>query len=167
MPRVIWTVRAQPRNFRSREFPSTALQLRKASKPGCVRVSLYVGPERHCMKLWMWTLDCLGDPKILEMPEPWDTCMKSFRLDMESAQVRKVCGSQQSWKSWRYEEYFEIRHGGAEFGVYPAGSHSCFVLVFAHYVPSPSFGMGMCILCHFMLEACDLLFAFDFTEGYS
>ena len=25
------------------------------------------------MKLWRWSLDCLGDPKILAMPEQWDT----------------------------------------------------------------------------------------------
>ena len=32
--------------------------------------------------------------------------------------------------------------------------------------PFLPFGMVMYILCHYMLEVCELLFYFDFIEGY-
>ena len=37
-------------------------------------------------------LDCLGDPKILKMPELWGTCLGEWL----SAQENEVCHSQQS-----------------------------------------------------------------------
>ena len=65
-------------------------------------------------------------------------------------------------QSWRPEEHFDTRHGDAEFGFCPAGFWSCFGPVFSRFVPLLSFGMVMYILCHYMLEVCDLLFDFDF-----
>ena len=41
------------------------------------------------------------------------------------------------------------------------------VLYFLTILPFLSFGMVLNILSHCMLEVCDLLFDFDFIEGYS
>lgn len=38
---------------------------------------------------------------------------------------------------------------------------------FLTMLPFFHFAMVMCILCYYMLEVCDLLFAFDFIEYYS
>ena len=40
-------------------------------------------------------------------------------------------------------------------------------LVFPHSALLPSFWIVIYILCHCMLEVCDLLFGFNFIEGYS
>lgn len=70
-------------------------------------------------------------------------------------------------RSWSSEECFDIRHGDAEFGVFPAGFFGlALVCYFLAMLPSLHFRMVMyiLILCHFMLEACDLIF--DFTGDY-
>ena len=41
------------------------------------------------------------------------------------------------------------------------------VQYFLNMLPSLCFGTVMCIPCHYMLEVCDLLFAFAFTGDYS
>ena len=41
--------------------------------------------------------------------------------------------------SWRSEELFDIRHGDAEFGVFPDNFQSCFGPVFPHYASVPKF----------------------------
>ena len=41
------------------------------------------------------------------------------------------------------------------------------VQYFLTMLPSLCFRMVMYILCHYMLEVCDLLFDFDFTGNYS
>lgn len=58
---------------------------------------------------------------------------------------------------------FDIRHGEAEFGVYPAGFPSSFQY-FLILLPFLSFEMIMYILYHCVLGECDLFFFnFDFT----
>lgn len=42
-------------------------------------------------------------------------------------------------RSWRSEKYFDIRHGDAKFGVYPAGFWTGFGSVFPHHAPFPHF----------------------------
>ena len=34
----------------------------------------YVSERSHCVKLRRWSLDCLEDPKMLDMPVSWNTC---------------------------------------------------------------------------------------------
>lgn len=58
-------------------------------------------------------------------------------------------------RNWRSEEHFDIRYGDAEFGVCPVGFQS-----FLSMFPFLPFGMVIYIL----LEVCDLLFYFEFTE---
>lgn len=73
--------------------------------------------------------------------------------------------------SWRFEEYFDVTNGDAEFGVYPAGFWSFFFFFLVqHFLTLPplySFGMEMYILCHCMLEDCDLGFDSDFIRDYN
>lgn len=68
---------------------------------------------------------------------------------MECAAVSHV-GREESCKS------VEVRHVTKGFGVYPAG------LALVHYLftmsPSLPFGMAVYILCHCMLEVCNLFF---------
>lgn len=49
-------------------------------------------------------------------------------------------------------------------------SQLVFGLALIHYfltmLPFLCFGMIMYILCHYMLEVCDLLLGFEFTGGY-
>ena len=63
-------------------------------------------------------------------------------------------------------EYFDIKYGDAECGVFPIEFLSCFGLVFPHYAPFLPFGIVMHVLCHCMLEVYDL-FYFYFIGGYS
>ena len=42
-----------------------------------------------------------------------------------------------------------------------------FVQYFLAILLSMCFGMIICILCHYMLEVCDLLFYFNFIGDYS
>jgi len=65
-------------------------------------------------------------------------------------------------RSWRSEEYFDIRHGDAEFS-FPSG-FSVLLLV-QHFHTTLSFlpfGMAMYILCYCMLVVCNLLFEIFF-----
>jgi hypothetical protein len=60
-------------------------------------------------------------------------------------------------RSWRSEDRVDIRRGDAEFVVGPAGSWSCLGSVFPQYALFPiCSGTIMFILCHCMLEVCDL-----------
>lgn len=70
----------------------------------------------------------------------------------------RVNKAERGWKSGRH---FDIRHGGAEFEVCPAGFSSSS----SYFVLFPPFWMVIYILCHCMLEVCDLLFHFHFFQG--
>lgn len=53
---------------------------------------------------------------------------------------RKKCVAvNKAKRGWRSEEGFDIRHGDAEFVVYPTGFQSCFGPIFPHHVPFPTF----------------------------
>lgn len=65
--------------------------------------------------------------------------------------------------SWKSEERFAIGHQDAEF----AGFQSCFGTVFPYFLimlPFLSFGMTICILCHYILKVW-YFFSFGFTGG--
>lgn len=83
------------------------------------QVSMHVDPERTlCESVQVLILDCLGDPKMLEIAEPLDTC--SRKLPRDSRTETSVLHKQVE-RSWRYEICFDIRHTDTEFGVCPAG----------------------------------------------
>jgi hypothetical protein len=71
--------------------------------------------------------------------------------------------------SWRLKEHFDIRQGDAEFRVFPTSLVSRhLVQCFLTMLP---FGMEIYIYIYmyisygrYLLEVCDLLFHFDFTE---
>lgn len=60
-------------------------------------------------------------------------------------------------KSWRFEEYFGMRHEVAELGVCLAGIQSFFVPHFFTMFFLYHLGMVMNIPCHCFFEECDLL----------
>jgi hypothetical protein len=68
----------------------------------------------------------------------------------------------------RSAECFDNRHRDTGFQVCAAGVWSCFGSVYLYYASLPPvFGKVMYILCHYMLEASDLPFDFDFIGDYS
>ena len=61
-----------------------------------------------------------GGPKMLEMPERWDTCSRKL------LKGRKKCAAvNEAERSWRSEEHFDIRHADAELVVYSTGVWCC------------------------------------------
>lgn len=68
-------------------------------------------------------------------------------------------------KSWRSEEHFDVRHGGAEFGVPRLVFSFALVQYFLTLLSLLPFRMAMYILYHCMLEVFVLLFHLDFTGG--
>jgi hypothetical protein len=57
-------------NYTRKGLWTLLLQLRKAAEARCVSgMSLHGGQMGHCMKLWMCSLDFIGDPKMLKMPD--------------------------------------------------------------------------------------------------
>ena len=91
-----------------------------------------------------------------------------FKRELVPAQENKLCccrmptAVNKDERSWRSEENFDIGHVDMEFGVCPAGFQSCFGPAFPCY---DVFGMVMYILCHDMLEGCDLLFLILIFKG--
>lgn len=67
-------------------------------------------------------------------------------------------------RNWRGEERFDVRHGDAGCGVQPAGFQSRFGPVFPRYALFSPIRNGMSLLCHCMLEVCDLLFQ-SYSQG--
>ena len=64
----------QPRT-EGRVIESSSMNERSYQGQVCVRGVPAWGAQRgHCVNLGWGSLDCLGDPKMLEIPEPWDTC---------------------------------------------------------------------------------------------
>jgi hypothetical protein len=123
------------------------------------RVSLYGGLELPLCEVMNVKLDCLGDPKMLEMAEPWDTKpRKAAYRDWNQPKSKNFVAVNKAESSWRSEEHYGIRHGDAEFGV----CQLVFILALIWYFLTMSsflpFEMVMYILCHCMLEVCDLLF---------
>ena len=56
-------------------------------------------------------MDCVGDPKMLEMSESWDTCLGKL-LTGSGIAVNKAI-------RWRFRKHFDIRHRNAESGAGP------------------------------------------------
>jgi hypothetical protein len=74
---------------------------------------------------------------------------------------RKKCVAvNKAEESWKSEEPFDFKNGNEVFGVCSAGFWSCFgpVFISSLVLPSLHFGMIMYVLCHLMLELCDLFF---------
>lgn len=123
------------------------------------RMALSSHHLRRQAQLWKWSLDCIGDLKLLEVAELWHVC-----------QEREVWCEQQSWKDgaqgWKETpKASDISHRTIGSGVGPAGSLVLFLVQYFLTVPmSLHFGMVMYILYLGMLEVSDLLF--DFTGGY-
>lgn len=136
----------------------------------------------HCLKLWKWSLDCIGDPKSfgpmnqrhghgnswgLTAQTTNKRCQshgistkKSCTQGVEPAQESAMCCTQQSLKA---SKAFDIGLGAKENLAFSC----CFNLAFSQYFlnksPLISLGMALCMLCHWLLEVCNWLF--DFYRG--
>lgn len=55
----------------------------------------------HFVKLWQWSLDFTGDPKMLEIPKSGDTAKENLVLGVEIS-LRERCMLQSTWVDiWR------------------------------------------------------------------
>jgi hypothetical protein len=108
------------------------------------------------------------------MPEQWETCQRKLltrswtsqreRQGRGRGRGRGRGGSvavSKAERSWRSAECIDIRHGDAESGVCLAGFQFVLVQYFLTMMPS---GMVIYILCHYMVEVCDLFFEFDLRK---
>lgn len=103
-----------------------------------------------------WRPRDIGDVRAAE---------ENCRLGVEPAQMKQVC--RKAERNWRSEARFDIRCGDAEVAVCPVAFNLALAQFFLILPPFLLFGMARPILCHCMLEVCELLFNFNFTEGYS
>ena len=125
----------------------------------CVGVVPEGTPRGHSVKLWSWSLDCLGDSQDFGD----DTVIKkSWWHRVEPVQEKEMYCIKKVDRYWRYEEHFDIRYRDSVFGVCLAGFWSSLGPVLPHYTPFFMFGMVMFILRHFMLEVCNQIFILDF-----
>lgn len=54
--------------YKSKEVVESCSSVKESK---CVKGKALTG---HCLKLWKWSLDCVGDLRILRMPELWNIC---------------------------------------------------------------------------------------------
>jgi hypothetical protein len=80
----------------------------------------------HSLESEAWILVETARLKMLAMPT----------VSGISPRERNVLESKKTETSWRFEDCFDIRHGNAEFEVFPADFQTMlWGLVFPHYVP--------------------------------
>ena len=88
------------------------------------------------------------------MREPWITC-RGKMLTGSRTRVRE----RSMLQSFKVKELRDLKN------VFSAGILSCFVQYFFTMLLSLYFGTVMYILCHDMLEVCDLFLSFGFLGG--
>lgn len=79
------------------------------------RLSKYLS-GRLCVKLWRWNIDSIGDPKMFEVPESWNTCEWELQMEYEESPGKR--NVLQSTKLSLTYDRFTKRHGDIEFGVF-------------------------------------------------
>ena len=117
--------------------------------------------------VWSWSLDCLGDSKMLEMPEPWDLLRRAANREWNQPKRKKCAAVNKAERSWRSEERFDIRHGDAVWSLSSWLSVCLWSSISLPCLLPYVLGVVMYILYHYMLKVCDMLFDFDFTGDYS
>jgi hypothetical protein len=117
------------------------LHLRKAAEARYMsEVSAWRAREAMC-EVWRGNLDDPGNPKMMQMPQPWDTCQ---------GQLLTRCGActrGRSVLSTRLEKVGHLKSAltsdmNTAFGDCSAGFQSCFDPVFPHYAVFPPFWNG-------------------------
>lgn len=83
---------------------------------------------------------------MLAIPELWDTCQWELLIGCKNNLREEYVVVSKVVKSWGSEELSDIKHGGAKYGVGPAGFRSL-VQYFLAMLPSLRFVMKMNILC--------------------
>lgn len=119
----------------------------------------------HCMMLPKWSLGCVGNTEIWELPETWlvwDPCTENGTRPRETSVWQLV---NKAGRSGRSKVSFDIGHGVSGFGVCAAGFGLTLVQYFLTMLLSFRFGIVMYFLCHG--RSINLLLAFDFTGHYN
>jgi hypothetical protein len=96
------------------------------------------------------------------MPEPWETCQGKLLTGSGNISKKKCVAVNKAESGWRSLEYFDIRHGDAEFGVCQAGSGLALLQGCLTVLPSLHFGStqsGLCVcvcvcVCGFLWVHC-------------
>lgn len=122
----------------SRGVLSTRTWSATESKDGNVTLVPQRTSEDH-----MWILNC--NVEVVQFKLSWITQdvrgIRSIRYLLRKApnreynkpQIKEVVAVNKDGWSWRYEKYFDIRHGDVEFGLCSASFLTCFDSLFPHY----------------------------------
>ena len=125
-----------------------------------VRLSLHGGLERklhEAVKVkprLLWCLQDVGDVRVMEY-----LLRKATNKEWNQPKKENCIAASKTKRSWRSEECFDIKH--EEFRVVQLVFNLASLQHFLTMHPSLHFGALMYILCHYMLEVCDLPFHFD------
>ena len=122
-------------------------------RPMCEAVNLKFGLS--------WRPQVVGDV-IARWSLPW----KGANREWNQPKRKKYMAANRTKRSWRSEEYFDNRHGDAEFGVCSVGFRSCFCLVFPHYAPFPTFWNGNVYILPLYVISMWSAFWFWFYRGF-
>ena len=129
-------------------------------------VSLHGGLERPLCEAVRRSLECLGDPKILEMLGLGDACQEKLLTGSGSSpRGRSMLSVDKDERSWRSEECFDIRHGDMEVEFALLAFSFGLAQYFITILPFLHCGMAM-YLWHCMLKICDLLYDFEETLNF-
>lgn len=114
---------------------------------GSCHAFLQGGPEKATV--WSWGISCHGDPRILEMSQPWDICWEQPQTQSGASPKEWICVLQATELEHRATQAFwssvsaqakDARHGTSGDGLFHAGCQSSLVQSF------------FAVLCSFPLE---------------
>jgi hypothetical protein len=128
---------------------------------GVIQKGLGLAPWRESMRVYQWSLVAAEDSKMLEMPEPWDSCQGKMLIGTGTSPGERSLLQSKKMKELEIWRVLYIRYGNIEFGVWPAAFWSCLV----QYFFTMTFWNGNAYPV--MFKVCDLLFNFDFIWDYS
>ena len=100
------------------------------------------------------------------MPESWDTCHGKLLTGSGTSSIERSVLQSTNLKGVGDLKTIVtlVRHGDIESGDCTAGFCRALIQYFLIILLFLHFGKVIYILCHYMLEVCDLLFGFDFTD---
>lgn len=150
-PSRVWQPQAQGSRIVVNTSLNRSLLLRKVTEPQHVLGSLYLEAQReHFMKAMKGKPGCTGDPKLLEIPEPWMGCLPRKAANREWNQPKTEKQDTVN-KEGRWREIgraLRKRREVTGFGGCPAGFQSRSGPVSPHHAPCLLLGMTISILCH-------------------
>lgn len=115
------------------------------------KIHMPLPPKCKAVIIEDWRHQDIGDSRAVGY-----LLKRAAKREWNQPKRKKCVAVNKAKRSWRSEECFDISYGDAEFGVCPV----CLTLVqyFLTMLRSLPFGIVVYILCHYMLEVCDLVF---------